>query len=498
MTMPESQGRWSTLSKDIVSLISYAHSTISASVDACWPSPPPPGIDDTRHTLDLTTPTPTIVPSTPATRVVSTTTATPIAFNLVLYKDMFAVQLETTKALMNPKAFKSMQGGTPSYFLDLLTTVASTMVIVRDSTLRIHPKLMLVLFSQVLGQPVVRYLESSNPIASIPSDLESHPPDVFLGYSHSLIPSWISTSSSLIYADSVALVHNDDGVSLKELSLWGVYFATILVRSCSKPVVAPLPPPTETRTVHRLPLMIEAAEVLSVCWFRSHALPGSFSGGSQIQPLELKDKLDLLPPALELNPAIRPQAQDIVRPPASSTTNSLHLADRVDGPGSEITGPNQPENLALSFPLETRSLTKTELSHQQPDVSEPPLVRSFGRISGRRVTPLIQLEHGQVDDVSKVRSSLSLLKVISMDSLSLGECDLGFLSQFPAPPEKGESVFCFGIFDISLHCVLIMSSVPVRPLSLFEKADIRGVPFLKPPPSPTLDSIREFPLLEPP
>ena len=311
---------------------------------------------------------------------------------------------------------------------------------------------MLALFSQVLGQPIVRYLESSNPIASIPNSLEFHPPVIFLDGCHSLIPSWISTTSSLIHADLIAYVHNDDGVSLQELPLWGLYFATIIIRSCSKPVVAPPPPPTETRAVHRLPPMIEAlasegAKVLLICWFQSHILPGSFrlDGGLTIQPLELKDKLDLLPPVLELNPAIQPKVQDSFHSPASSTVNSFHLADDVDDPGSEITDPNQPKEPALSFLPETRPSTRTELSHQHfsPNVSEPPLVRSFERISGRRMTPLIQLEHGQIDGVSQVRSSLSLLKVVSMDSLSLGEYDLGFLSQFPAPPKKGKSVFCF-------------------------------------------------------
>ena len=111
MTIPESQGRWSALSKDIVSLISYAHLTISPGVDASWLSPF--GIDDTCHPLNLSTPTPTVVPSTPATRTVSAITASPIAFNPVLYKDIFAVQLEITKAPRSPKRSKSAQGRIP-------------------------------------------------------------------------------------------------------------------------------------------------------------------------------------------------------------------------------------------------------------------------------------------------------------------------------------------------------------------------------------------------
>ena len=190
----------------------------------------------------------------------------------------------------------------------------------------------------------------------------------------------------------------------------------------------------------------EAAKLLSICWFQSHSLPGSSSGlDSRVQPLKLKGKLNSLPPVLELTPSIQLQAQDAAHLPASSTTNSLHLAVHVDNIGSEITGPNQPGNPASSFLPETWPPTRTELSHQHspPGVSEPPLVRSFEKISGRRVTPLIQLEYGQTDGVSQVRSSLSLLKVISMDSLLPGEYDLGFLSQFPAPPEKGKSTFCF-------------------------------------------------------
>ena len=310
---------------------------------------------------------------------------------------------------------------------------------------------MLILCSQVLGQPVVRYLESSDPTLSIPNDLEFHPPAVLLDGRHSLTPSWISTTSSLIRVDSSAHVHSDDGVNIKELFLWGLYFSTIVVRSYSKPAVSPPPPSTKTRAVRRLPLVIETsasevAKVLSICWLRSHTPSGSspgLDGGSETQPIE--GKLDVLSPVLELNSTIQSQVLDAVHSPASSTINSLHLVDNVDDSGSEITDPNQPENSVLSFLPETRPSTRTGLSHRHlsPDVSEPPPVRSFERISGRRVTPLIRLEHDQVDGVGQVQSSLSLLKVVSVDSLSLGEYDLSFLSQFPVPPKKGKSMFCF-------------------------------------------------------
>ena len=140
MTMPESQGRWLALSKGTVSLISYAHSATPVGVDACWPSSF--GIDGTCHPLDLSIiPTPTVVPSTPATRTVSAVAASPIPFNPVSYKDAFAEQFEITRAPRNRKKSKSTQRGTPcgvelAHLLDLLTTVASTMIIVQLLTVR--------------------------------------------------------------------------------------------------------------------------------------------------------------------------------------------------------------------------------------------------------------------------------------------------------------------------------------------------------------------------
>jgi len=158
VTVPESQGRRPTLYEVVMSLISYNHSTTSAAslqhrfaiitnsvsaensisstggVDVCWSSPF--GINGTCHPLDTpAAPTPTTVQNASATRTVSATIPSPIAFNLVLYKDMFAVQLETTKTLGNSKEFKSTQGGIPSgaespHLLDLLTTATWTMAIV--------------------------------------------------------------------------------------------------------------------------------------------------------------------------------------------------------------------------------------------------------------------------------------------------------------------------------------------------------------------------------
>lgn len=51
-------------------------------------------------------------------------------------------------------------------------------------------------------------------------------------------------------------------------------------------------------------------------------------------------------------------------------------------------------------------------------------------------------------------------------------------------------------FNVALHCVLISSSVPVRPHSLPGKVDMRRTSFLRSPPSPSQDSIREFVLFE--
>lgn len=139
-TMPESQGRWLALSRNIVSLISYAHSTTPVSVDTCWPSSF--GIDDTCHPLDLfITPTPTVISSTPATRTVSAVAASPIGFNTVSYRDVFAERFDIARAPRNRKNSKPTQRGTLcgvelAHLLDLLTTVTSTMIIVQLFTVR--------------------------------------------------------------------------------------------------------------------------------------------------------------------------------------------------------------------------------------------------------------------------------------------------------------------------------------------------------------------------
>jgi len=267
-----------------------------------------------------------------------------------------------------------------------------------------------------------------------------------------LILSWVSTASSLAPVGSIAYVPSDGGVGSKELPLWTLYFAMILIRSCSGPAVAPPPPNTETRAVLRHPLMIEAPtpevveEVLAFCWFQSHTLLASCSGlveDSKVEPVEPKDELNLLPLVPELKHGVQSQAPDVIHSSTPPTTNSLHLADYIDEPGSGVTDPDQPRDPAPFFPPETSS-AMAELSHPHltPDVSGPPFARSFEKISGRRTTPPIQLEYGQVDGVSQIRPSLSLLKVVSMESLPLGEYDFSLLSHFPPPPPpKGKSVF---------------------------------------------------------
>ncbi|KAF9644666.1 hypothetical protein BDM02DRAFT_3190374 [Thelephora ganbajun] len=482
MTMPESQGRWPTLYEDVLSLISYTHWTTSAvlfpyhfvivmnsvsvenlfssmgEIDVCWLSPF--GTDGTCHPLDIPiAPTPTLILDTPATLTVPAIATSPTAFNLISHKDMFPVQLETKYMPGKSKEFKSTQGGAPNdaespHLLDLLTAAASTMVIIQ--------------LLMVLGQPVVRYLESFNQTTFVPNGLEFDTPADFPDSRHSLILSWIPTRP-LIPIDSITYVQSDDEASLKELSLWVLYFAMVLVRSCSEP--APPPPTTKTRTIRKYPLMIEAPvsgevveEVLSFCWFQPHTLLASSSElgeGLKVEPVEPKDKLN----SLQLKPAAHSQAPDVVHSPTPPTTDSLHLADYIDKPGPEVTRLNQPKSPAPTFPPETSSMM-TELSHPHlsPDVSEPTLVQSFEKISGRRTTPPVQLAYGQVDGTSKIRPSLSLLKVISMESLPLGEYDIGLLSQSTAPSKK----------------------VSIRPLSLLGKAS----PFSRPSPSPTPDSIR--------
>lgn len=297
---------------------------------------------------------------------------------------------------------------------------------------------------------MVRYLESFDASTPIPNYLEFHPP----ADSHqTLVLSWIATSS-LIPTKPIPRVPGDDETSLKELPLWLLYFATVLVRSCSEFAFI-LPPPTSgAGAVQRRPLMIEAPtsheageEELSFRWFQSHSRPASssrFDGGARADLAELKDKdkLNPPPPILELKPAIQSQAPDVVHPPTLPTANSLHLVDYIDKSWSEITDPNQREDASPTLHSETSSV-KTELSHPHlcRDVSEPILVRSFERISGRRTTPRIQSEYGQVSCASETRPPFPSLEVISTESLPR-EYDLCLLSEFPAPPKTGESLSC--------------------------------------------------------
>ena len=184
----------------------------------------------------------------------------------------------------------------------------------------------------------------------------------------------------------------------------------------------------------------EAAGVLSCCGSQSHTIPGpSFGsdGSSEAGPLELKDKVSLPTPILGS------QAQGVAHTPGLPTANSLHLEDYFDNLWSEITDPVQLKDPASPFLPETPSArTGRSHPHHSPDVSGPTLIRSFERISGRRVTPLVQLEYGQGNGAGKIRSSSSSSNATSMESMPLGsEDDLGFLSQFPAPPKKGKSAF---------------------------------------------------------
>ena len=158
VTMPESQGRWSSLYNSTLSLICYIRTATSAAliryhfalvtnplsaensfspvggVGICLVSAF--GIDSTCHPLDVPiAPTPTLVFNTPATRTVSATAASPIVYNSVSYKDMFSTQPEIECGIRRSKASKSKLGGTPSnvqpaHFLDLLSTVTSTAIVV--------------------------------------------------------------------------------------------------------------------------------------------------------------------------------------------------------------------------------------------------------------------------------------------------------------------------------------------------------------------------------
>ena len=482
ITMPESRGRWSGLYEDFVSMLSYTRSTISAIslpyqfvtgttsvsadnslslvevVDICWQASF--GIHGTCHLLDNPiTPTPTVVPDAPVTRTVSAILASPIPFNRVSYKDILVVQPKITRGSRDPKQSKSTQANILSeaaqvYYLDLLDTAVSTMIVIQVLTVRksvfdsspvIH-----VFFSKILGKFIVGYPKSSSLVTFIPGNLEFHPPADSLDECHALILSWVSTTSSLIHIDSIPPIHNDGRANPNELHLWVVYFSMVLVKSYPRPAVPPPSPLIESSAILRRPLMIkaptsEAVGVSSCCRSQTHTIPGpSFGSGgsSEIRPLELKDKVDLPIPVLGLQPIIRSQAQCIAHSPGLPATNSLHPEHCVDNLQSEITNPVDPKDPASPLlPEMPPTRTERSLPHHSPNVSGHTLIRSFERISGRRVTPLVQLEYGQDDDASKIRPSLSLFKVASMESMPLGsEGDFGLLSQFPAPPKKGKSV----------------------------------------------------------
>ena len=304
---------------------------------------------------------------------------------------------------------------------------------------------------QILGKFIVGYPKSLRLITFIPDDLEFHPPADSLDECHALILSWVSTTSLLIRIDSIAPIHSDDRTNLNEFSLWVVYFSIVLVTSCPRSAVPPPPPLIESRAILRRPLMIkaptsEAVGVSSCCGSQPYAGPGpsfGLDGSPEIRPLELKDKVNLPTPVLGLQSIIRSQAQCVVHTPGLPATNSLHPENCVDNLRSEITDPVRSEDPASPLlPGMPSTGTERSLLCHSPDVSGPTLIQSFERISGRRITPIIQLGYGQGDDASKIRSSLSLIKVVSMESIPLGsEGDFGLLLQFPAPPKKSKSLF---------------------------------------------------------
>lgn len=147
MATPELRGRWSALYKPITSLTSYAQSTISAvsfayhfvtGITSVLADDSPPlaecvRIDGVCHPLDLPVmPTSTDISSTPAASMISVITTSLIAFNPVLYKDIFMARLEITKAPRNPKESKPARAGIPSVeSAHLLTTAASTTMVVQ-------------------------------------------------------------------------------------------------------------------------------------------------------------------------------------------------------------------------------------------------------------------------------------------------------------------------------------------------------------------------------
>ena len=291
--------------------------------------------------------------------------------------------------------------------------------------------------SQALGYPVVRRLGSPNPGASIPSGLEFHSPTIFTGCHNSLVLSRISVASSL--------VPDYGATSLTELPLWLLYFAAILMRPRSEPAAVSPPSTVEPRATRRLmieaPPPAEVREVLSFHWFQPHTCfdPPELDEDPGVEPTGFKDEdnHNALPSIPELKPAVQSHVPDVFHPPALSTINSLHLADHVNELWLETADLNQREVPQSTFRPETSSI-ETDLSHSYlpAGVSESTLVRSFERVSGKRTTPRVLLEFGQVGSAGE--TPFSLLDVISTESLP-GDCDFGLLSEFPAPPKKSES-----------------------------------------------------------
>lgn len=164
LTIPESQGRWSALYRNVLSLISYARLTCSTlsrpnyfAIVTNSPSSDDSfcligeagvcrqaafGIDDTCHPLDApTTPTPTLVLNVSATRTVTAIAASPIAFNPILYKDTFATQFDAKNVLRKSKRPKSVLGHILSekhsvHLPDFLSAAISTIIVVRMLTVR--------------------------------------------------------------------------------------------------------------------------------------------------------------------------------------------------------------------------------------------------------------------------------------------------------------------------------------------------------------------------
>lgn len=158
VTIHESQGRWSILCQDILSLISHNSSTTSMAslshrftitdslsvenslsstgeFDVCWLSPF--GVHGACHPFDAPPgPTPTLVLNVFATRTVSAIPATPIGYNLVLYKDIFAPQFDAKRTPRKSNESRSTRSVTLNNvksigFLGTLSTLASTVIIVQ-------------------------------------------------------------------------------------------------------------------------------------------------------------------------------------------------------------------------------------------------------------------------------------------------------------------------------------------------------------------------------